>query len=293
LFSMSDDDETKPTKISLLQRLFGDKNNTNPAFDVAEHVHLNTMLTNLTAIKDVRVGDIMVPRADIVAISASATLAQAAECFVTSEHSRLPVYRETLDDPLGFVHLKDLLPLLVRGGGEGVELQRLVRNVLFVPPSVFVLELLLQMQARRLHMALIVDEYGGTDGLITIEDIVEQIVGRIDDEHDIDAPIVPIMRTQGTIEADARLKITDLMGVAQCASALCEAAEREEVDTLGGLITALVGRVPQRGEIVTFAQGIEFHVLDADPRRVRRLRLTEPIDPDTPLADATVGAALP
>ncbi len=277
---MSEPDDAKPAKISLLQRLFGDKNHNTPLNDILDNAHLSTMLENLTAIKDVRVGDIMVPRADIVAISASATLAQAAECFVTSEHSRLPVYRETLDDPLGFVHLKDLLPLLVRGGGEGVQLERLARNILFVPPSVLVLELLLQMQARRLHMALIVDEYGGTDGLVTIEDIVEQIVGRIDDEHDIEAAIVPIVRALGIIEADARLKITDLMGVAQCAAALCDAAEREEVDTLGGLITALVGRVPQRGEIVTFAEGIEFHVLDADPRRVRRLRLTEPAAPE-------------
>ena len=244
--------------------------------DTPLDLHMKAMLVNLTAVKDVIVGDIMVPRADIVAVPADAGLAQTAECFVTSEHSRLPVYRDTLDDPIGFLHIKDLLPMLVHGGDTaGFSPAKPARELLCVPPSVSVIELLLQMQARRVHMALIVDEYGGTDGLVTIEDLVEQIVGRIDDEHDSDTPSRPSVRAPGVIEVDARLEIKELDGSLRAFAELAAAGEREDVDTIGGLLAAITGRVPQRGEIVRFAEGVEFSVLEADPRRIRRVRIIE------------------
>lgn len=231
-----------------------------------------------------RVDDVMVPRASITAIDSAASLTELSAAFKDAGHSRLPIYKDTLDDPTGMVHIKDLLPyLMLDAKGRGAKtypdkklVQYIKRPVLFVPPSMLAQDLLRRMQARRIHMAIVVDEYGGTDGLVTIEDLVEQIVGDIDDEHDEAEPEVQIVtdtRGRSVWEADARITIEDFE--AALGRDFATDDEEEDVDTLGGLIFTLAGRVPERGEIIRHDTGLEFEVLDADPRRVKRLRIRD------------------
>lgn len=236
------------------------------------------MLANLLKFGELRVGDVMVPRADIVGIEEHTSLKELIESLRVEQHSRLPVYRETLDDPIGLVHVKDVLSL-VEIGGDGairwpdVPISKIRRNLLFVPASMPVLDLLLKMQTSHMHLALVIDEYGGTDGLVTIEDLVEEIVGDIDDEHDVaEAPQLHAL-ADGGWEADARMDLEDFRE--QTGINLEPGEENEEVDTLAGLVVALLGRLPQRGEIVRHPAGLEFQVLEADPRRVKRLRLRQ------------------
>ncbi len=231
-----------------------------------------------------RVDDVMVPRADITAIDTAATLTELSNAFKAAGHSRLPVYKETLDDPIGMIHIKDLLPYLMldakgRSGKTYPDkkvIQYIKRDVLFVPASMLAQDLLRRMQARRIHMAVVVDEYGGTDGLVTIEDLIEPIVGDIDDEHDAAEPEVQTLTDTGgrsVWEADARITIEDFE--AALGRDFATDDEEEDVDTLGGLIFTLAGRVPERGEIIRHETGLEFEVLDADPRRVKRLRIRD------------------
>ena len=183
-------------------------------------------------------------------------------------HSRFPVYRETLDDAMGMIHIKDVLPW--RGNDKDFVPSRVLRQVLFVAPSMQVLELLLEMRVKRSHMALVVDEFGGVDGLVTIEDLVEEIVGEIEDEHDrADEPHL-VRNEDGTLDADARVPVETIEGIA---GAVFTDEEREDVETLGGLVVALAGRVPIRGELIAHGSGLEFEVVDADPRRVKRVRV--------------------
>ena len=213
--------------------------------------------------------DVMVPRVDIVALDVDQPFPEVVKCMVEHGHSRVPVYRETLDDVIGFVHVKDVLgPVADR---RPVRLERLLRKVLFVAPSVPILDLLVQMRQARTHIAMVIDEFGGIDGLVTIEDLIEEIVGEIEDEHDVDAPPVLIERPDGSVIADARIPIEALEE--QHGTRLRPAGEQEAVDTLGGLVFTLAGRVPKRGEVIAHPGGIEFEVLDADPRRVKRLRV--------------------
>jgi magnesium and cobalt transporter len=227
------------------------------------------MLMNILRLGDRRVDDVMVPRADIVGVEASTPLDEVVKIFREAEHSRLPIFRESLDDIIGMIHVKDLLKFW--GGQQKFALARIARKVLFVPPSMPVLDLLLQMQETRLHMALVVDEYGGTDGLVTIEDLVEEIVGEIEDEHDVAEGPYLLERPDKTLEADARTPVEELerrLGIA-----LLPAEHEESVDTLGGLLSSLVGRVPNRGELIRHPSGIEFEVLEADRRRLKRVRV--------------------
>ena len=211
----------------------------------------------------------MVPRSDIKAIADRATLAEVLGTMREGMHTRLPVYRENLDEVIGMVHIKDLLPYW--GDGAEFALERIVREVLFVPPSMRVLDLLLQMRDTGIHMAIVVDEYGGTDGLATIEDLVEEIVGEIQDEHDKILPPRITELPDGVLEADARVEVEELEE--RLGLQLLEPERREDVDTLGGLMFTLLDRVPARGEVVRHPAGIEFEVLDADPRRIKRLRI--------------------
>jgi CBS domain containing-hemolysin-like protein len=231
-----------------------------------------------------RVDDVMVPRADIVAVDSTCPLQELSEAFKAAGHSRLPVYKETLDDPVGMVHIKDLMPyLMLNAKGRSAKtypdrkvLQYIRREVLFVPPSMLAQDLLRRMQGRRIHMAIVVDEYGGTDGLVTIEDLIEPIVGDIDDEHDEREPVVQkVTGASGRTvwEADARITIDDFE--VALGREVATPDEEEDVDTLGGLIFTLAGRVPERGEIIRHRSGLEFEVLDADSRRVKRLRIGE------------------
>ncbi len=234
------------------------------------------MLANLLKFGELKVGDVMVPRSEIVAIEQDIELSDLVTVFRQAQHSRLPVYRKTLDDPVGMVHIKDVLALL-ESGPRGklrwteVPVLKLKRDVLFVPAAMPALDLLLKMQATRIHLAVVVDEYGGTDGLVSIEDLVEKIVGEIDDEHDVEREPEIIPRPDGGFDADARVPLEqfkELTGLE-----LAPENEDEEVATLGGLVASVLGRVPARGEIVMHPAGVEFEVLEADPRRVKRLRI--------------------
>src|SRR5216683_1904721 len=212
------------------------------------------LIDNILKVHGRNAADVMVPRVDIVALDAEEPFAELVKCMIEHGHSRVPIYRETLDDVIGFIHVKDVLgPVADR---RPAKLSRLLRKVLFVAPSVPILDLLVQMRQARTHIAMVVDEFGGIDGLVTIEDLIEEIVGEIEDEHDVaeaQTPIEPLEEQHG--------------------SRLRPAGDEEAVDTLGGLVFTLAGRVPKRGEIIAHPDGLEFEVLDADPRRVKRLRV--------------------
>ena len=227
------------------------------------------MLMNILDLGEVRVDDVMVPRADIVSLEAETGLDDLMELFHTALHSRIPIYNENLDDVLGMVHFKDLLNYW--DNREGFDLKKVIRQVLFVPPSMPVLDLMLQMRETRVHMAIVVDEYGGTDGLVTIEDLVEEIVGEIEDEYDTEEGPQIVAREDGTLDADARTPIVDLEN--RVGLDLLPDEQDEDVDTLGGLVFSLLGRVPRRGELIAHESGLEFEITDADPRRIKRLRV--------------------
>ena len=227
------------------------------------------MLMNILKLHRLRVDDVMVPRPDIVAIEVDAPLDKVVEAMHEAFHSRLPIYQDTLDHVLGFVHIKDLLAYWE--GRTDFNLVDVAHDVLFVPPTMSVLDLLLRMREGRIHMALVVDEFGGTDGLVTIEDLVEEIVGEIEDEHDqVEAPTIE-ERPDGTLVADGRADIDEFE--ARVGVDLLPEERDEDIDTLGGFVFSLFGRVPQRGELISHPSGLEFEVLDADPRRVKRLRV--------------------
>ena len=226
------------------------------------------LIANILRLRDVTVEDVAVPRADIVAIEVETPVREVIALMGSTHHSRLPVYRKDLDDVVGMVHIKDVLPLAAQ---EALPpLSSITHEVLFVSPSMRVLDLLLQMRQRRIHMALVVDEYGGIDGLVTIENLVEEIVGEIQDEHEIaeEPQIVP--RPDGTLIADARVSLEDFE---ELVGPVLTEEERDDIDTLGGLVFTLVGRVPTRGELVAHSSGIEFEVLEGDPRRLKKLRV--------------------
>ena len=228
------------------------------------------------AFQTMTVGDVMTPRADITAVELSTPFEAVVAAFAESEHSRLPVYRETLDDPVGVAHLKDVFKWLAdpaRRNDAGAQiLSRLKRDALFVPPSMRAADLLVRMQASRIHMAMVIDEFGGVDGIVTLEDVIEAVVGEIDDEHDEAVANQIVGRAGGVFEIDARVALEDLEA-ALGQSLVTEDLEDEDIDTAAGLVTALAGRVPQRGEVIAHPAGLDFEITDADPRRVKRLRV--------------------
>jgi len=226
------------------------------------------LIKNVLNLHDLTVEDVMVPRADIVAIEAGTPLDELVKLMSKEAHSRLPVYRETLDDVVGMVHIKDVLACW--NAKEAFALKNILRPLLFAAPSMRVLDLLLEMRSTRNHMALIVDEYGGIDGLATIEDLVEEIVGEIEDEHDEEQGPALDPRPDGSLAADARVSIEEFE---KRVGPVLLPEEREDIDTLGGLVFSLAGRVPGRGELIAHPSGLEFEVVEADPRRIKRLRV--------------------
>ena len=239
-------------------------------------VHVQALIDQAEAFQSLRVSDVMTPRADIIAMDIETPFEAAVAQFRECEHSRLPVYRETLDDPIGVAHLKDLFKVMADPAGPpspgDTVLHRIRRESLYVPPSMRAADLLVKMQSSRTHMALVIDEFGGVDGLVTLEDVIESVVGEIDDEHDEAHATQIIARPGGVFEAVARAPLEELetaLGV----KLVPEALEDEEIETVAGLVTALAGRVPQRGEVISHPGGWEFEVTDADPRRVKRLRV--------------------
>ena len=237
-----------------------------------EQSHERELIENIQEIRDQPISELMVPRADIVAVESDTERDALLRLLVDKSHSRLPVYRDTLDEVIGIVHIKDVLASIARGGEFSLE--AIVRPVSIVAPSIRVLDLLLDMRKTHQHMALVIDEFGGIDGLITIEDLVEGIVGEITDEHDRAVSAAMVEKADGSLLADARVPIEDFE--ARVGEVL-EQDERDEVDTLGGLVFSLAGRVPSRGELLTHpSSGLEFEIIDADPRRIKRIRVRNP-----------------
>lgn len=237
----------------------------------AEESHERTLISNILEIRDQPVSDLMIPRADIIAIEVGTDHDALMRMLAAHPHSRFPVYRETLDDVTGLVHIKDIIAAIAER--RDFTVPDLVRPVSIVAPSMRVLDLLLEMRKTRQHMALVVDEFGGIDGLITIEDLIEGIVGEITDEHDRAVRAVMIEKADGSLLADARVPIEEFEArVGQ----VLDQEERDEVDTLGGLVFSLAGRVPSRGELLTHPSGLEFEILEADPRRIKRVRVRNP-----------------
>jgi CBS domain containing-hemolysin-like protein len=230
------------------------------------------MLRNLLHFGESNVADIAVPRADIIAVPSHIAFAELVGAFAEAGHSRLPVYEDSLDSVVGMVHVKDVFAVQVAAEAPPEDISSLLRKPLYVPESMGVLDLLARMRAERVHLAIVVDEFGGTEGLVTIEDVVEEIVGEIEDEHDEEAPGMLIALDGGVWDADARAELDD---VAETIDARLGAVE-EDVDTLGGLATVLAGRVPQQGEILQHPSGWRLEVTDSDTRRVTRLRLHAP-----------------
>ncbi len=252
-----------------------------------------SMMRNLIEFSDLRLDDVMVPRAEIIAVDAANSVSDLLDCFLEAGHSRLPIYHDTLDEPLGMIHIKDFLEWLnskdkraraKQGAKKSAPILSLsatdlktrvndlgiMRELLYVPPSMPAADLLVKMQSTHVHMAVVVDEYGGTDGLATIEDLVEEIVGDIADEHDEKDELIT-QASETSWLAEARLEIENaeqMLGIK-----LLPADEEEEADTLGGLIFQMLGRVPVRGELVKHDSGIEFEIIAADPRRVRRVAI--------------------
>ncbi len=260
------------------------------------------MLKNILGLSERRVEDVMVPRADIIAVQQDIPLGELMKVFENAGHSRLVVYNDTLDDPVGLVHIRDLIgfvtaqaavspqnnakrkkPLAADLDLGAIDLAmplsqtKLVRTILFVPPSMPTLDLLAKMQATRIHLALVIDEYGGTDGVVSIEDLVEQIVGDIEDEHDEATALQVARQPDGSFLADARASLEDVVATIGAEFDVGDAAE--EVDTVGGYLVTRIGRVPVRGEIVPGPEPFEIEVLDADPRRVKRVKISRSKQP--------------
>ncbi|NQW00753.1 MAG: HlyC/CorC family transporter [Rhodospirillales bacterium] len=270
-----------PSFGSWLRNLFGFRSGEGSARDTLEEIidereeqelpisaDERTLLANILELRNRSVHDVMVPRADIVGIEENTSLTDVIKVITSEGHSRLPVFKETLDYTTGFIHAKDVLAW--HGSADDFTPAKILRKVLFVAPSMQVLELLLVMRVDRAHMALVVDEYGGVDGLVTIEDLVEEIVGEIEDEHD-NSPELKMQKTpEGGYIADARVTVEMLESEL---GPILDDEEREDLYTLGGLVFSLTGRIPSRGELVQHPSGLEFEILDADPRRIRRLRL--------------------
>ena len=272
-----------------------------------------SMLMRLLNFGNVRVEDVMVPRADIVSVDETTTIVELLKIFATAGHSRLPVYRETLDDPTGLVHIKDLMNWIAKQGSarksrgsqtkpktakpaersRGIDLGRVnldvtladakvSRPVLFVPPSMSAGDLLVKMQTSRTHMAVVVDEYGGTDGLVSIEDLVEEIVGEIEDEHDAEEGPMIEPQGNGVYIADARAPVEELDALLDTPLVVDE--RDEDADTLGGLVFSMASRIPVRGELIRHDSGVQFEILDADARRIRKLKIH--LNPDRPAAES-------
>lgn len=231
------------------------------------------MLKNVLELRNVRVDDVMVPRTEIIAVDVNMSLEDILDVFKTSQHSRLPVYQDSLDNPLGFIHVKDALSLHldIRAGNCVKEIRDIIRNILYVPCSVPLRDLLMKMQSCHIHIALVVDEYGGTDGVLTIENLIEAIIGKINDEHDAPDLSLFLQKSEGVYEVDARLELEELLNLTGLD--LMNKLSEIEIDTIGGFVTSFIGRVPQRGEIIEYFKECEFHILDSEPKHIKRIRI--------------------
>ncbi len=247
-------------------------NDLKDAEGISKHERL--MLLNILKIDSIRSSDIMIPRADIGAVEVTDNFEKVLEVFIKEAHSRVPVYEKNLDNIIGMVHIKDLVNYQNKKIVETNFLRDLKRDILEIPPSMPVLDLLLKMQMTRLHMGIVIDEYGCTDGLITIEDVIEEITGEIEDEHDEKNLPMLIKSSNNIFEASARVEINELEKVTNII--FLDSNENEDIDTLGGLIFSIAGRVPQRGEIIKHKSGATFEIKDADPMKIKSVKVSTP-----------------
>ncbi len=236
--------------------------------DALLSIHEKTLLSNVLELHNIVASDVMIPRADIIGIPHNITHKNLLALLAEKQYSRFPVFKDTLDNIVGLIHIKDVLTMVARD--ETFDMDELIRDIPIISPSMHVLDLLTQMRLTRKHLVLVVDEFGGIDGLITIGDLIEAIVGEIDDEHNLEVQPAMTLQTDGSIMADARYDIDEFEDIY---GRILSEEERDENDTLGGLTFFLAGRVPARGEVLTHSSGMVFEIEDADPRRVKRLRI--------------------
>ena len=230
------------------------------------------MLMNILKIDKILARDIMIPRAEIIAVEENISFKEVIKIFVDGAHSRIPIYKEQLDNITGMLHIKDLVKFQTENLNKEKFIDNIKKDILHIPPSMPVLDLLIKMQLTRLHMGVVIDEYGGVDGLITIEDVIEEITGEIEDEHDDkDIPMF-IKLSSNTFESNARLPIVELEKILQ----IKLSNEGDDTDTIGGLVVSIAGRVPQRGEIIKHESGMVFTIIDADPRRIKTIKISLP-----------------
>ena len=255
---------TKKEKISL-KDIVKDHIDNEREFSIEER----EMLTNIIGFGKSRVEDSMVPRADIISADIETPAEEIIKLFSECNHSRIAIYRENLDDPVGMLHIKDFVGALSEKNIEEITIEPLVKDLLFVPPSMKSRELLLKMQVSRVHMALVVDEYGGTDGLLTIENLIEEIVGEIEDEHS-DAEVHKINIYENFIDIPARATIQEAEEI--LGFELLSDDIDEEIDTIGGLVFLLAGRIPQRGELITHPKDFEIEIREVDQRKIINVR---------------------
>ena len=225
-----------------------------------------SILSNILSINKLKAGDVMIPRASIIAISQDSLIQNILETIEKESHSRMPVFRKDLDDVLGMIHIKDIIKFSGKNQKD-FDIKKIIREVLFVPPTMPVMNLLLKMQATKLHMALVIDEHGGTDGLVTIEDVIEEIVGEIEDEHDKDDDFNFKKIDYNTFEAKADMKLEDFNRESKLSII------QENVDTLGGYIFSKINRVPYAGEVIKVDNIYQFEIIDADPRKIKKIRI--------------------
>lgn len=281
----SDPPDASEAGRSRLGRLFAfgrrDPSPVETSLSLNGHSPQSDMRLRIGEFERAAVSDVMIPRADILAIEAETPLNDVIKIFAEEAHSRLPVYRESLDDPIGFIHIKDVVAEIAEHNHDSDRpLPRMCREILYVPASMPLTDLLVKMQSTRIHIALVVDEYGGTDGLVTLEDLVEEIVGEIEDEHDEDSDRF-IRRTRNVLEVDARMEIEEFQDETGLNLTLPD--REDEIDTLGGVAFALAGRIPVRGEVLKHPSGVDIEIMDGDSRRIRRLRLrTLTVSPNSP-----------
>ena len=294
---MSDDTTSSPTFCSFVKNFFKrnkpetvretiedliEEANTNGEDQFSEHEQL--LLNNILCLRDKKCGSAMIPRADIIGFSKDGTVGDLAELMVTKGHSRIPIFGESLDDVVGIVHVIDLVKCLLKGQKNTKVSEVVTPNVKFVSPSMRVLDLLRDMQINKTHMAMVVDENGGIDGLVTIEDLLEEIVGDIEDEYDFEEQPLIALQDNGIVIADAKAELSEIEEAAKINLSGHLEDEELDIDTLGGLVFHIAQRIPARGEVIDGPDGIQFRILDVDPRRIKKIMIILP--PAAPKAAA-------
>ncbi len=286
---MSDDTTSSTTFCSFVKNFFNrnkpetvretiedliEEANTNGEDQFSEHEQL--LLNNILCLRDKKCGSAMIPRADIIGFSKDGTVGDLAELMVTKGHSRIPIFGESLDDVVGIVHVIDLVKCLLKGQKNTKVSEVVTPNVKFVSPSMRVLDLLRDMQINKTHMAMVVDEYGGIDGLVTIEDLLEEIVGDIEDEYDFEEQPLIALQDNGIVIADAKAELSEIEEAAKINLSGHLEDEELDIDTLGGLVFHIAQRIPARGEVIDGPDGIQFRILDVDPRRIKKIMIILP-----------------